>query len=122
MSTTHDPLRGAIPELAELPQDTRLAFVKGAVDGLLQHTTAVWDNGTAVAFDDAWNARISAGNDALAAAGMRVLGVAFRPLEFRTATTPSPTSSCSASSASSTRPAPRSATPSPCAVGPASDR
>jgi Ca2+-transporting ATPase len=80
MSTTHDPLRGEIPELAELPQDARLAFVKGAVDGLLQRTTAVWDNGTAVAFDDDWNARISAGNDALAAAGMRVLGVAFRQL------------------------------------------
>jgi Ca2+-transporting ATPase len=80
MSTIHDPLRGEIPELAELPQDVQLAFVKGAVDGLLQHTTAVWDNGTAAAFDDDWHARISAGNDALAAAGMRVLGVAFRPL------------------------------------------
>jgi P-type Ca2+ transporter type 2C len=80
MSTTHDPLRGEIPELAELPQDTRLAFVKGAVDGLLQRTTAVWDNGVAVPVDDGWNARVSAGNDALAAAGMRVLGVAFRPV------------------------------------------
>jgi Ca2+-transporting ATPase len=80
MSTTHGPLRGEIPELAELPQDTRLAFVKGAVDGLLQRATAVWDNGTAVAFDDHWHSRISAGNDALAAAGMRVLGVAFRQL------------------------------------------
>mgnify|MGYP003701863031 CR=1 FL=1 len=80
MSTTHDPLRDEIPELAELPQDARLAFVKGAVDGLLQHTTAVWDNGAAVPFDDGWSTRISAGNDALAAAGMRVLGVAFRQL------------------------------------------
>ena len=80
MSTIHAPLHGGIPELAELPQDVRLSFVKGAVDGLLQHATAVWDNGAAVAFDDGWHARISAGNDALAAAGMRVLGVAFRPL------------------------------------------
>ena len=73
---------GEVPELAELPQDTRLAFVKGAVDGLLQHTTAVWDSGTAVPFDESWSARISAGNDALAAAGMRVLGVAFRHMSL----------------------------------------
>jgi P-type Ca2+ transporter type 2C len=80
MSTIHAPLDGRVAALAELPQDTPLAFVKGAVDGLLQHTTAVWDNGTAVDFDDTWHARISAGNDALAAGGMRVLGIAFRPL------------------------------------------
>ena len=80
MSTIHGPLDGRIPELAELPQDVRLSFVKGAVDGLLQHTVAVWDNGTAADFDEDWNARVSAGNDALAASGMRVLGVAFRPL------------------------------------------
>ncbi len=80
MSTIHDPLQGAIPELVDLPQDVRLAFVKGAVDGLLHHTTAVWADGVRVPFDDGWHARISAGNDALAAAGMRVLGVAFRTL------------------------------------------
>ncbi len=80
MSTIHAALRGEIEELAELPQDVPLAFVKGAVDGLLEHATAVWDHDAPVAFDDEWHARISAGNDALAAAGMRVLGVAFRPM------------------------------------------
>jgi len=80
MSTVHDPLHGEVAELAELPQDVRLSFVKGAVDGLLHHTTAVWEHGAAVAFDDQWHERIHAGNDALAAAGMRVLGVAFRPM------------------------------------------
>jgi P-type Ca2+ transporter type 2C len=80
MSTIHDRLDGGIDELAELPQDVKLSFVKGAIDGLVDRTTSVWDHGTAVAFDDDWRARISAGNDALAAAGMRVLGVAFRPL------------------------------------------
>ena len=80
MSTIHAPLGGAIPELVELPQDVPLAFVKGAVDGLLQLATSVWDHGAAVALDDDWRRRIAAGNDALAAAGMRVLGVAFRPL------------------------------------------
>jgi Ca2+-transporting ATPase len=80
MSTIHDALGGGIEELAQLPQDVSLSFVKGAIDGLLQRTASVWDNGTAVPFDDDWHARISAGNDALAAAGMRVLGVAFRPM------------------------------------------
>ncbi len=80
MSTTHDALRGEVDELAELPQDVSLAFVKGAVDGLLDRATSVWDHGSAVEFDDDWHRRISAGNDALAAAGMRVLGVAFRPM------------------------------------------
>ncbi len=80
MSTIHESLDGRIAELAELPQDVKLSFVKGAVDGLAHHATAVWDNGSAVAFDDGWRARITAGNDALAGAGMRVLGVAFRPL------------------------------------------
>jgi Ca2+-transporting ATPase len=81
MSTVHGPLDGAIEQLAELAQDVRLSFVKGAVDGLLHHTSAVWDNGRSVDFDDDWHARITAGNDALAAAGMRVLGIAFRPLD-----------------------------------------
>jgi Ca2+-transporting ATPase len=80
MSTIHAPLDGGIPELVELPQDVPLAFVKGAVDGLLHLSTSVWDHGAAVALDDDWRRRIAAGNDALAAAGMRVLGVAFRPM------------------------------------------
>jgi Ca2+-transporting ATPase len=80
MSTIHGALDGRVEELAELPQDVKLSFVKGAIDGLLDRTVAVWDHGTAVTFDDDWHARITAGNDALAAAGMRVLGVAFRPL------------------------------------------
>jgi Ca2+-transporting ATPase len=40
----------------------------------------VWDDGTTVEFDEDWRERIAAGNDALAAAGMRVLGVAFRTM------------------------------------------
>ena len=81
MSTIHEPLAGAVAELRELPQDVRLSFVKGAVDGLLHQATAVWDNGAVVDIDDRWRGRITDANDALAAAGMRVLGVAFRPLE-----------------------------------------
>ncbi len=80
MSTIHDSLGGRIPELAELPQDVALAFVKGAVDGLLGHATAVWNDGAAVELDDDWRTRISSANDALAASGMRVLGLAFHSM------------------------------------------
>jgi Ca2+-transporting ATPase len=80
MSTVHGALHGEIEELLALPQDVPLAFVKGSVDGLLQQTTSVWDDGTTDEFDEDWRERIAAGNDALAAAGMRVLGVAFRTM------------------------------------------
>ena len=81
MSTVHPPLAGAAAELAELPQDHRVAFVKGAVDGLLQRTISVWDSDRVVPLDDRWRARIEGANNSLAAAGMRVLGVAFRTME-----------------------------------------
>ena len=58
-----------------------LAFTKGAVDGLLAISTQVWAGDRAQPLDPAWRARIQAANDRLAGNGMRVLGVAFRPLD-----------------------------------------
>jgi Ca2+-transporting ATPase len=81
MSTVHGALHGAVPELAALPQDVPLAFVKGAVDGMLHHTASVMTRDGVVPFDDSWMQRILAANDSLAAAGMRVLGIGFRPME-----------------------------------------
>ncbi len=81
MSTVHPPLDGATAELAELPQGHRVAFVKGAVDGLLHRTISVWDADGIVPVDATWRARIEGANNSLAAAGMRVLGVAFRTME-----------------------------------------
>jgi Ca2+-transporting ATPase len=61
------------------PDDsTRIAFVKGAVDGLLSLSTHVWAGGRAVLLDDARRHRIADANDELAGDGMRVLGVALR--------------------------------------------
>ncbi len=80
MSTVHGPLDGRIPELAAMPQDTQFAFVKGAVDGLVQHTVSVWDGDAVVPFDETWRSRILAANDALAGGGMRVLGIACRSI------------------------------------------
>jgi Ca2+-transporting ATPase len=80
MSTVHGALDGRIPELAAMPQDVQFAFVKGAVDGLIEHAVNVWDGDEIVPFDDGWRNRIVAANDALAGGGMRVLGLAWRPI------------------------------------------
>ncbi|NJL34869.1 MAG: cation-translocating P-type ATPase, partial [Chloroflexaceae bacterium] len=57
-----------------------VSFTKGAVDGLLEQTTHVWDGSTLHPLDDVLTARIANANDQLARNGMRVLGVALRPL------------------------------------------
>ena len=58
-----------------------VAFTKGAVDSLLQETTKVWTEGRTVDFDETWRDRVKVSHEALAAKGMRLLGVAFQPLE-----------------------------------------
>jgi Ca2+-transporting ATPase len=78
MSTLHAAVDGRVAALAGLPQDTPVAFVKGAIDGLLAHATHIWDDEGVVALTDDWKARVSAANDAMASNGMRVLGVAYR--------------------------------------------
>ncbi|MBI5353000.1 MAG: cation-translocating P-type ATPase [Chloroflexi bacterium] len=55
-----------------------IVFTKGSVDGLLELSTQVWENGQAQRMDDSFKARIEAANERLARKGMRVLGVAFR--------------------------------------------
>ena len=58
-----------------------VAFTKGAVDSLLKETTKVWTKEGTADFDETWRGRIMANHEALAAKGMRLLGVAFQPLE-----------------------------------------
>jgi Ca2+-transporting ATPase len=62
----------------ENPSDLRLSFTKGAVDSLLDVTSAVWTAEETVPLDDALRAKIVAAHDKLAEDGMRILGVAFR--------------------------------------------
>jgi P-type Ca2+ transporter type 2C len=78
MSTLHAAIGGRVPALVGLPQDTPVAFVKGAIDGLLARATHVWDDDGPVELSDEWRSRIDAANDAMASNGMRVLGVAYR--------------------------------------------
>ncbi|MBN1487652.1 MAG: cation-translocating P-type ATPase, partial [Anaerolineae bacterium] len=74
---------GALHTLRE-PGFTHVAVTKGAVDGLLDITTQVWVEDHAEPLSEAWRARIVTTNEQLARDGMRVLGVAFRPLVWET--------------------------------------
>ncbi|MEI7945263.1 MAG: cation-translocating P-type ATPase [bacterium] len=60
---------------------TYLAFTKGSADGLLDVSSHVWVNGKVEILDEKWRSKIAASGEKLAARGMRVLGMAFRPLD-----------------------------------------
>lgn len=88
MTTIHQRPDGALsPALEEIwgragiaPEVEYIAITKGAVDGLLELTTQVWDGDQAMPMDAAWRKRIMGANEQLARNGMRVLGVAFHPV------------------------------------------
>jgi Ca2+-transporting ATPase len=60
---------------------SHLAFTKGAVDSLLDVSGRVWVDSHPEPLDERWHERIMTAHNQLAKNGMRVLGVAFRPLE-----------------------------------------
>ncbi len=57
-----------------------VVFAKGGVDRLLDSCSYVWIEGQSVPMNDELRQRVIAQNDKLASDGLRVLGVAFRPL------------------------------------------
>ncbi|MGB8703090.1 MAG: cation-translocating P-type ATPase, partial [Thermosynechococcaceae cyanobacterium] len=59
-----------------------IVFTKGGIESLLEISSQVWANDHAESLDPMWHQRIMAANNELALEGMRVLGVAFRGLEF----------------------------------------
>jgi len=77
---TDDAVRAALRQIAELDGD-HIAFTKGAVDSLLAVCEYVWDDGEPKPIDAKFTDRIITAHEKLAASGMRVLGVAFRPLD-----------------------------------------
>jgi len=87
MTTIHHILRGQQPsdsKLSPLLAATAapyVAFTKGALDGLLDISADVWINGQPQALTPELRARIEQSGDRLAAEGLRVLGLAFRPLD-----------------------------------------
>ena len=82
MTTVHRLAPGGTPldALLAFKGTGHVAFTKGAVDGLLELSTRVWVAERPEPLTDALREQIRATNDSLAQAGMRVLGVAFRPL------------------------------------------
>ncbi|NJN96398.1 MAG: cation-translocating P-type ATPase [Anaerolineales bacterium] len=86
MTTVHSYTRAQLPEMLQasaslLAGTPYVAFTKGSVDGLLEIATHVWVDNQTEALTDSWRSRIEAANMKLAQNGMRVLGVACRPLE-----------------------------------------
>jgi P-type Ca2+ transporter type 2C len=63
-----------------LGEASHIVFTKGGVGSLLTVASQVLVKGQAQPLDRSWYEKILAGNDQLAGQGMRVLGVAFRPL------------------------------------------
>ncbi len=74
------PVNSALRPILEMDSDS-IAFTKGAVDSILSTCQYVWDEGSPKPMDNDWLLRIAEANEKLAAKGMRVLGVAFRPLD-----------------------------------------
>jgi Ca2+-transporting ATPase len=91
MTTVHTfpTAQSQIPQALETVRDwirriggpRYVAFTKGAVDGLLDVSSHVWVDERAEPLTDDWRKRIVAAHERLAQKGMRVLGVAARPLE-----------------------------------------
>jgi len=59
---------------------SHIAFVKGGVDSMIDVCDRVWENGEIKPLTSDYHKRIHAKNDDLARNGLRVLGVAFKPM------------------------------------------
>jgi Ca2+-transporting ATPase len=81
MMTIHKVKSVPDPSLAPWHDAPYVAFTKGAVDSLLDITDSVWTGSDVVPLDAEMIDRINDSNDALADAGQRVLGVAFRAVD-----------------------------------------
>ena len=82
MSTVHGPLSSERHAgLALIEEGATVAFVKGAIDGLLPLTTHVWLHGKTEPMTPEERECINAANDNLAADGVRVLGIAYRVID-----------------------------------------
>lgn len=84
MTTVHrlpqEPAQSAALQLLQKLKARHVAFVKGAVDGIVELASHVWDQDQMVPMSEEWRERLREANAKLASSGMRVLGLAFRPL------------------------------------------
>jgi Ca2+-transporting ATPase len=68
------------PSPASPARPAYLMFTKGAVDQLLPLSTAIWVKDHPEEMSQEWQEKITESHDRLAGRGMRVLGIAFKPL------------------------------------------
>ena len=80
MSTVHAPLGTAGGALALLAPDVAIAMVKGAGEQVVARATAVQTQAGPSPLDASGRDALVARADAMAAEGLRVLGIAWRPL------------------------------------------
>ncbi len=81
MSTIHnlnEPDDYGIYEILNLKGNNKVAFIKGATDGLLDRTVSVFNNGELLPFNDELRKRIEKANKAMASQGLRVLGIGYK--------------------------------------------
>jgi len=83
MTTVHRVMPGdaALPVPPVWSDDPYVAVTKGAPDRLLTCASSAWIDGRAVALTEEIPGAFLAASDEMAAEGMRVLGLAFRPLQ-----------------------------------------
>ena len=87
--TTAQEVPSELSDLFETLGDDMPNYVgltKGAVTGLSERSSRVWVDGDIIDLDERWTRRIDEAEAALASKGMRVLGLAVRPLETSVAT------------------------------------
>lgn len=84
MTTIHDVQAGQVAVLDSHQHDF-VAFTKGAPDGLIDICNSVYVHGQVEPLNDEWLRRIEITNNKLATQGLRVLGVAYKPLNRREA-------------------------------------
>lgn len=90
MSTVHDILFEQLDKkntrihkyLKLLDIDHNVAFTKGAVDQLIKNCNHVLDGDEIFELDDQWKKKIMEEHDKLAKNGMRVLGIAYKNVDY----------------------------------------
>ncbi len=83
MTTIHNVKDGELDVLNNY-ENTHVAFTKGAPDRLLDMSSAVYTDGKIVPLDNDYMSRIEISNNTLASRGLRILGVAFKPIDSNT--------------------------------------
>ncbi len=81
MSTVHQIPKPNTAGSGQILDSPYVAFVKGAPDVLLERCNQVVANGEARSLDGTWRQDILAANEAMSRQALRVLGIAYRPLE-----------------------------------------